>query len=226
MCGRFARYIDIGTLIEEFGLRLTEAPTDDAPRYNIAPTQQVAAICRSADGARRLRFFRWGLIPSWASDTAIGNKLINARSETVHQKPSFAGPLRTRRCLIPASGFFEWKKEGKGKQPYFITRRDGRPMAFAGLWDVSNGPQGTIESCTILTIAATPKVAELHDRMPVILSPSQYDLWLDTEVEDPGRIRRLFEPFPEEELRIYPVTSSVNTPQYEWEDCVVEINHR
>ena len=223
MCGRFALFTDLKTLIEAFGLSLAEPPDAFTPRYNIAPTQQVLGICQNADGSRRLKSFRWGLIPHWAKDAAIGNRLINARSETVHEKPSFRQALRYRRCLIPANGFFEWLREGKGKQPYFIRRKDQAPLAFAGLWESWKGPEGTIESCTILTTEANALIAQIHDRMPVILPPSEYDRWLDREVDDPGKLQLLFQPFPAELLEIQPVSAVVNNPLHEGEGCVARV---
>ena len=223
MCGRFALFIDLNTLIEAFGLSLNVPPGAITPRYNIAPSQQVVGICQNADGFRRLKSFRWGLIPHWAKDASIGNRLINARSETVHEKPSFRQALRYRRCLIPANGFFEWVREDKGKQPYFIRRKDQAPLAFAGLWESWKGPEGTIESCTILTTEANALIAPIHDRMPVILSPPEYDLWLDREVDDPGKLQLLFQPIPGELLEMQPVSAVVNNPQHEGEKCVARI---
>ncbi|MDO3377202.1 SOS response-associated peptidase [Geoalkalibacter halelectricus] len=220
MCGRYALFIDLKTLIEAFGLSLPQSPENFTPRYNIAPTQQVLGICQNADGFRHLKWFRWGLIPHWAKDASIGNRMINARCETVHEKPSFRNALRYRRCLIPSSGFFEWKAEGKGKQPYFIRRKDQAPLALAGLWDSWKGPDETIESCTILTTEANPLVANLHDRMPVILSPSEYDTWLDREVDDPGKLQSLFQPFPSDLLEMQPVSTDVNNPLHEGEGCL------
>ena len=220
MCGRFALFIDLNTLIKEFDISFNNSPTDFSPRYNIAPTQQVLGICQNADCLRSLRTFRWGLIPHWAKEASIGNRMINARCETVHEKPSFRNALRYRRCLIPANGFFEWSATEKGKQPYFIRRKDHTPLALAGLWETWKGPEETIESCTILTTEANSLVAKLHDRMPVMLSPSEYDTWLDREVYDPGKFLSLYQPFPSGLLEIHPVSTVVNSPRHEGEDCI------
>ena len=167
---------------------------------------------------------RWGLIPRWAKDAAIGHRLINARSETAHQKPSFRNALRYRRCLIPANGFFEWKREGKGTQPYFIRRKDQEPLALAGLWEGWKGPDGLIESCTILTTAANDLIAQIHDRMPVILPPEVYDLWLDPAMTDTAKLQPLFSPDVEESLEMVPVSTAVNSPRHEGEDCVEPVS--
>lgn len=220
MCGRFTLFIDSKTLIEAFGLDPAASQLDLPLRYNIAPTQQVLGICQNADGYRHPKGFRWGLIPHWAKDAAIGNRLINARCETVHEKPSFRQAFRYRRCLIPSSGFFEWSTTEKGKQPWFICRKDKAPLAFAGLWESWKGPEETIESCTILTTDANSLVAELHDRMPVMLSPSEYDTWLDREVDDPEKLKGLYRPYPSELLEMEPVSTMVNDPRNETPECV------
>lgn len=168
MCGRFTLRVPAAELVEIF--RLLRRP-DVQPRYNIAPTQPVAVV-RRIDRGRELSMLRWGLVPSWAKDPKIGARMINARAETVATKPAFRTALRRRRCLVPADGFYEWAKSAGGtKQPHYITRRDGRPFAFAGLWESWDGPDGSsIESCTIVTTEANDLVGRIHDRMPVILS--------------------------------------------------------
>ena len=172
MCGRFTVDIPPELLVDIFGL--ADHPSI-ASRYNIAPTQQVPVIRRYGDGQNHLDLLHWGLIPSWATDPSISSRLINARSETVIEKPSFRQAIRYRRCLVLASGFYEWKQEGKEKQPWLIRLKDGSPMVFAGLWETWKSAEGgVIESCTILTTASNRLVAPLHDRMPVILSPDEY----------------------------------------------------
>ena len=224
MCGRFACFIDIKTLIEAFGLDQLPDPQFDLPsRFNIAPSQEILAICQNGDGYRHPKAFRWGLIPHWAKEPSIGNRLINARSETIHQKPSFRSALRYRRCLIPANGFFEWVREGKTKQPYFIHRKDDAPLAFAGLWESWKAPQETIHSCTILTTKANALVAPIHDRMPVILSPAEYGVWLDREVDDPEKLTGFYRPFPADLLAVYPVSSAVNSPKTQGEECILAL---
>src|SRR5690606_7874863 len=158
--------------------------------YNVAPSQDVLVIGLRL-GARAAALHRWGLIPSWAKDPSIGYKMINARAETVHERPAYRGPFRSRRCLIPADGLYEWKREGKRKQPYRFLMKDEKPFAFAGLWDEWRGPDGqTIRSCTIITTEPNELLATVHDRMPVILPPDAYDEWLDPRTK-PDRLRAL-----------------------------------
>ena len=165
---------------------------------------------------------RWGLVPSWAKDLSIGSRMINARAETVAEKPAFRQAFRERRCLIMADGFYEWRTTGRSKQPYHITHRDKAPFGFAGLWDRWQPPGGgqPIESCTIITTAANELVAEYHDRMPVILDLADYDLWLDPTVHEPQRLLPLLKPYPASKMVAYPVSSIVNSPTNESPDCV------
>jgi putative SOS response-associated peptidase YedK len=220
MCGRFTITFTPDDIREFFGL--PEVPGFDN-RYNVAPSQDVPAI-RVEEGKRRLVFLHWGLIPFWADDPKIGYRTINARSESVHKAPAFRAALRRRRCILPAGGFFEWLKKGKEKQPYYIYRRDGRPMAFAGLWDhwegKDKGEPKTIESCTIITTTSNDLVGKLHNRMPVILEEKDFDLWLDPEVKEVPSLRELLRPSPSDILRMHPVSSYVNKPQNEGEECV------
>jgi putative SOS response-associated peptidase YedK len=189
-------------------------------RYNIAPTQEVP-IVRQTDGQRRLSLARWGLIPSWADDPKIGNRMINARSEEIAAKPAFRGAIKSRRCLIPADGFFEWRKEGSRKQPYYIRLRDERPFAFAGLWERWNKSDGPpIESCTILTTTANDTLKPLHDRRPVILSPNDYGVWLDAGVTDPTKLNYLYEPYPGDELLASPCNPVVNSAKSDCPECI------
>ena len=185
------------------------------PRYNIAPTQPVAAVRASmASGRRELTYFHWGLIPSWAKDLKMGARLINARAETAAEKPSFRAALKYRRCLVPADGFYEWQKTNGKKQPVYIKMADGRPFAFAGLWEHWQGADGSeIESCTLLTTSPNELLRSVHDRMPVILHPDDYDLWLDTKMQTADRLQPLLQPYPAEEMTFYPVSTLVNTPQ-------------
>ncbi len=203
----------------QFGLFETPAW---APRFNIAPGQQVAAVrCAGPGNARQAVWLRWGLIPYWAEDPAIGHRLINARSETAATKPAFRVPLRRRRCLVPADGFYEWKKAGSLRQPYFIRFRDERVFAFAALWDAWEGPDHVaVESCTLLTTQPNAVVEAIHDRMPVILSPEHYAAWLDPAVVDPGRLRPMLGPYPAEEMEAYPVSRRVNSPAWDDPQCI------
>ncbi|MGD8913153.1 MAG: SOS response-associated peptidase [Candidatus Thiodiazotropha sp.] len=210
MCGRF--YLDViaEELIEQFGL--SSAPQLSA-HYNIAPTQQIAAI-KSAGENRELVMLHWGLIPSWAKDKKFAYRTINARAETVESKPSFRAAFKYRRCLIPASGFFEWKATNQGKQPYCITTNNGKPIAFAGLYEHWEGNQGEkIDSCTIIVTEAKGEIATIHDRMPVILSPHNYDAWLDEGTKDPVILKPLLLLHETDDLRLYPVSRSVNSPR-------------
>ena len=200
----------------------SELPRQLEPRFNIAPTQMVPIvrdvpgrplqIMRETDGTRELVTAHWGLIPAWARDAAIGSKMINARAESVAEKPAFRAAFRARRCIVPASGFYEWRRRGSGpKQPYLIRRKDGAPMGFAGLWESWTDPQtGEVTTtCTIITCAPNALMAELHDRMPVILDPAEYGAWLDPAQ---GGLE-LLRPCPEDWLEAMPVSTRVNSPR-------------
>jgi putative SOS response-associated peptidase YedK len=206
MCGRYALYGPIKRAPEHD--RWFEELEMFGPRYNIAPTQS-APVMRWVDGRPVLAALRWGLVPFWAKDPAIGNRLINARAETVAEKPAFRAAYRARRCLVPASGFYEWKKVPRGKQPYYVTRADGALMAFAGLWEQWQPPQGeSILTFTIVTTDANAMMRELHERMPVIPAPEDYEAWL--AAKDP---RELMRPCAPELLAARPVSSAVNGPR-------------
>jgi putative SOS response-associated peptidase YedK len=194
------------------------------PRFNIAPSQPVAVIRlagETADSPRELCWFRWGLIPSWAKDPAIGNRMINARAETVADKPAYRQAFRRRRCLVAADGFYEWQRTGKRKQPYFIHMHDDRPFGFAGLWETWEGPDRTeVQSCTLLTTEANDLVRPIHDRMPVILSEDDYQQWLDPSVQKPELLIPLLRPHPSEPMGAYAVSTLVNNPGHEDPQCV------
>ncbi len=201
--------------------RLTSMP-DLSPRYNIAPSQQTAVIRQQNGGDRELTSLQWGLIPSWSKDPAIGYKMINARSETVHEKPSFKQAFHARRCIIPASGFYEWQKAGKEKIPHYIQLRDGDIMSLAGLWERWKSPEGKeLETCTILTTAANSLVKKLHDRMPVILHRAEFEIWLDRDIDDVSRLTELFHPYPSDQLEEYVVTKDVNSPTNDSPACII-----
>jgi putative SOS response-associated peptidase YedK len=212
LCGRFTLFDTAASLAEAF--EVVEVPSL-SPRYNIAPSQAVAAVrIPPSGGAREIVLLRWGLIPSWAKDPSLGDRMINARAETAAGKPAFRSAIRRRRCLVPASGFYEWKRTNGRKQPYYIRRPDGKPFAFAGLWESWEGPgQAAVESCAILTTSANELLLPIHDRMPVIVSPADYDLWLSSEVRDPAELARLFRPCPPEEMTAFPVGTAVNNPK-------------
>ncbi len=223
MCGRFVLIAPGETLIEQFTLNPDVIPSlsNLAPRYNIAPTQPVLAVRLAPDsGERELALFRWGLIPSWAKDLSIGSRLINARSETVTDKPSFRAAFKRRRCLIPADGFYEWQRQGNKKQPIYIHSHDDRPFALAGLWETWQGGDGSvIDSCTILTTEPNELMGPIHNRMPVILEPPDYDLWLHAE-PDPDQGLHLLRPYPAPKMRTYPVSTLVNNPRNDSPDCI------
>ncbi len=219
MCGRFSLSAPPEALAEFF--RLVNVPPLP-PRYNIAPTTPVAVVRAAAGGGgRELAMLRWGLVPSWAKDLAIGNRLINARAETVAQKPSFRAAIRARRCLVAASGYYEWRSEGEGKQPYHIRRADGAPLAFAGLWETwQNAEHGTVESCTIITTEAAGAPAEIHHRMPVMLDPADFDGWLDPEQTRAEKAMPLLRSSPVEGLEVYPVSRQVNRAGFDGPACI------
>jgi putative SOS response-associated peptidase YedK len=222
MCGRFTLFEADKILSREFGV---SGFPPLSPRYNIAPSQPVAAVRAAPAGAgRELALLRWGLIPSWSKDPAIGNRLINARAETAREKPSFRNAFRRHRCLIPASGFYEWQRQERGKQPYFVRMRDGRPFAFAGLWDRwESADEGAIETCTILTTAPNAVLAPIHDRMPVILPPAEYARWLDPSLRDTDSLAPLLVPFPPDDMLAFPVSPRVNPPTIDDEKCIAPL---
>jgi putative SOS response-associated peptidase YedK len=224
MCGRFSLYADPETLARQFGLEL---PPVLVPRYNIAPTQPVGIVrVNPQTRQREWALVLWGLIPSWANDPAIGARMINARAESAPEKPAFRAAFKRRRCLLPASGFYEWQKLDGGKQPHHITAAGGELLAFAGLWEIWRGPDGgELETCTILTTEANAVTAPIHDRMPVILAPADYAAWLGTGADATSQeltlLRFLLQPSPAEGLQAYPVSPFVNSSKNEGERCVV-----
>ena len=209
MCGRFILKAFPDAISRHF--RTSGRPNLRA-RYNVAPTQTVPIVRRKEEAeGRELVLVRWGLIPPWAKDLSIGSKLINARAETVATKPSFRSAFRKRRCLIPADGFYEWRKVDGGTQPMLIQLKGGGLFAFAGLWEWwKGGEDGPVESCTIITTTPTAVTAPIHNRMPVILDPADYDRWLDLERPD---AQELLRPCPDDWLEAYPVSPRVNRPQ-------------
>jgi putative SOS response-associated peptidase YedK len=219
MCGRFTLTVDGEALAEQ--LDLPVAP-DIAPRYNIAPTQPVAAVRASiGSGQRELTYFHWGLIPSWAKDLKGGARMINARAETAAEKPAFRAALKYRRCLVPADGFYEWQKTDGKKQPIYLRMADGRPFAFAGLWEHWQSADGSeIESCTLLTTSPNELIRPVHDRMPVILHPDDYDLWLDPKMQTADRLQPLLQAYPAEEMTYYAVSTVVNNAQFDDPRCI------
>ncbi len=222
MCGRYTLATPTEALAKLFQLQ-TALPSL-RPRYNIAPTQPVAVVRRSTEGEREMVIMHWGLIPSWAKEPDIGNRLINARSETVSEKPSFRSAFKRRRCLVPTDGFYEWQRLNKRKQPHYVRMGDGEPFAFAGLWEHWEGQDETvIESCTILTTEANAFVRPIHNRMPVIVEPGDYDLWLETEPDRTGALARLMRPYSGDRLTAFPISTWVNNPKNDDARCVEPI---
>jgi len=223
MCGRFTLIMTPSDLAEFLGVPVVE--TAD-PRYNIAPTQSVWAVRHLAnEPARRLDRLQWGLIPHWAKDAKIGARLINARVETLDEKPSFRQAFQRRRCLIPSSGFFEWQTVGRKKQPYFIHPKDRPAMAFAGLWETWRSPSGELlNSCAIITTEANEGMKLFHHRMPVILSPDLFALWLQPVERDSGELMDLLASNPTTELEVYPVGLQINNARNEGPDLLSRLS--
>lgn len=219
MCGRFTLTDPDADLAVQFNL--PEIP-DMQPRYNIAPTQPVAAVRMSAEGSgREMVLLHWGLIPFWAKDPKIGARMINARSETAAEKPAFRAAFRRRRCLVVADGFFEWQKQNGTKQPFYIRMQNAQPFAFAGLWEFWRGEDDrAIESCSLLTTQPNELVRVLHNRMPVIVQPQDYGLWLDPEMQDVERLQPLLQPYSPEEMEAYAVSRYVNSPDNDDPRCI------
>jgi putative SOS response-associated peptidase YedK len=222
MCGRFTITVNADTMQQELGL--VGMPEHYQPRYNVAPSQPIAVVADASE--RQAEWMRWGLIPFWAKDPAIGNRLINARAETLAEKPAFRGAFAKRRCIILADGFYEWQKgagPGGRAQPYHFRREDGKPFAFAGLWEFWRSPEGEeVRSCTIITCDANACVAPVHQRMPVLLSGE--DLWKWLGQEDAGSLQNLLKPYPAEEMVRYPVSTRVNSPELDLPDLIQPVN--
>lgn len=220
MCGRFTLRTSVPELAQEFGLA---GVPDFSPRYNIAPTQAVAAVRLDASRQRRWAMLHWGLIPAWAEDPSIGNRLINARGETVSSKPAFRQAFQRRRCLVVADGFFEWQKVSGRKQPHYIRLKEDRPFGFAGLWERWQREDQTIESCTIITTGPNALMQPIHDRMPVILAPEAYDLWLDPDVRSGQQLEDLLRPYPADRMQAFPVGMVVNNPRNDVAECILRL---
>jgi putative SOS response-associated peptidase YedK len=216
MCGRYTLATNVERIADLFRVTLP----DLRPRYNICPSQPVWAVRAAVDGGREPALLHWGLVPPWADDVKIGYKLINARAETAAAKPAFRDAFRRRRCLVPADGFYEWKKVGNRKQPYHIRLRGGGPFALAGLWEVWRRKDEAVESCTVLTTEPNSVVAPLHDRMPVILQPADYDRWLDPTVTDAKVLKPLLRPFAGEPMEAVAVSTRVNNPRFDGPECL------
>ena len=221
MCGRYTLTAPSESLAEMLpGLEITD---EISPRYNIAPTQEVAVVPNN--GEKRMEYFRWGLIPSWARDPKIGSRMINARSETLAEKPSFRTAYKRRRCLVLADGYYEWRGERDrgGKTPYYIRMASERPFAFAGLWESwrQAGEDASLQSCTIITCPPNEMLERIHHRMPVILAEEEYDVWLNPEEQAPAELNHLLQPYAPEEMTAYPVTRLVNQPKNDSPECIL-----
>jgi putative SOS response-associated peptidase YedK len=222
MCGRYRLSRRKELLAEYFDTNFDDL--DWEPRYNIAPTQPVPVLRQDQSGKRWVSVVRWGLIPSWAIDRNIGARMINARAETANRKPSFREPLQKRRCLVPADGFYEWLRAGKMKQPYCFEVGDSEIFAFAGLWDSWRDPDGkTVETCTILTTTPNALLADVHDRMPVILPHELHAPWLDSRMQDGERAIELLKPFDPNLMRRHPVGTRVNQVANDGAECCAPV---
>jgi|SRR5579872_3180070 len=224
MCGRY-RLSRRKQILEEHFDSVSEME-DWNPRYNIAPTQPVPVIRQHPiDPVRILSLFRWGLVPSWARDSSVAARMINARSETANTKPAFADSLKCRRCLIPADAFYEWKKDGKAKQPYCFEVNDGALFAFAGIWDRWKDPSGNlVQTCSILTTSPNAVTRAVHDRMPVILDVPDFGLWLDPGMKNVAEILELLKPYDAHLMRCYPVSHRVNNVINDDEACSEQVD--
>ncbi len=219
MCGRYSLTVTPDELYRLFGI---DDKLNLQPRFNVAPTQ-AAPVVRKTGGKKNMDMLRWGLIPPWSKDASIASKLINARGETVAEKPSFRSAYESRRCLVPVDGFYEWRTEGGKKQPFRIGFREGKPFAFAGLWESWTVPEGlkdtgdTVETFTIVTTNANPKLVPIHHRMPVIVDPTDYELWLEGGSDEANAV---IKPFSQDDMAFYRVSTRVNNVRNDDEACV------
>ena len=225
MCGRFAQKIPFEALQQNFNIRIIDS--DIIPNYNVAPTQEILTIVKY-DNENKLEKFHWGLVPFWAKDISIGSRMINARAETVSQKPSFRNAFKKRRCLIPADGFYEWKGEKGHKQPYYVSTPSDKPFAFAGLWESWTNKESVEESvyksCTIITTAASDSIREIHHRMPVILDPDFYEKWLNVEIQDPKELESVLQDGIIHDVKYYPVSTFANSVKNNDPNCIKPID--
>jgi len=221
MCGRFVQYSCLEILQKTYDIQTVTC--DVMPNYNIAPTQEILSVIRH-DGENRLGKIHWGLVPSWANDLSGASKLINARAETVMEKPSFRGAFQRRRCLIPADGYYEWKRENGYKQPWYFEQVSGGPLAFAGLWETwKRKDDQAYHSCTIITTSASKSVMAIHDRMPVIIPPGMHDSWLNPEPGDPEQLAAILRECHVRRMKSYPVATGVNDVKHNNPDCIQPI---
>lgn len=220
MCGRFTLTTSAEDLARLF--EIESYLTEITPSYNIAPSENIAAVMEDTeDGGRDLELLQWGLVPSWAKDQSIGSKMINARAETAHEKPSYRSAFKSRRCLILADGFYEWKKTPDGKQPHYIKMTDGSPFAFAGLWETWTGDGEELRTCTILTTEANDLMSSIHHRMPVILPRENHTAWLDPSFKEKDALRDMLVGYRSSEMEAYEVDRMVNRPTNDSPECII-----
>lgn len=225
MCGRLANHSTPEQIKTEFAVESKDSKLF-APRYNVAPSQMIACVLEEAS-ERILSLLKWGLVPAWAKEAAIGNRMINARAETLTEKPSFREAFQKRRCIVPASGFYEWKKSSGGaKQPFYFYLNKKEVFGFAGLWEewLDKESGELLESCTIITTEANDVLKPIHDRMPVILKAGDYDQWLDPQTNDTGKLEKLLVPYPAKEMSSHPVSRSVNAPATDSSKLIEPLN--
>jgi putative SOS response-associated peptidase YedK len=217
MCGRYALHAHPDVIALQFGL---SAPPGFKPAYNIAPTSDVLIVREDTGTGRRADLYRWGLIPGWAKDPAIGNKLVNARGETVAEKPSFRSALRRWRCLVPASGFYEWQAVAGKKQPYYIRPKADALFGLAGITELWNGPDGPLHTVCLITTEPNELMRGIHDRMPVIVAREDYGAWLDPGNQDAARLKRFICSFPAAQMEVYPVSKAVSNARNEGKELI------
>ncbi|MCX7800812.1 MAG: SOS response-associated peptidase [Fimbriimonadales bacterium] len=215
MCARFCLAAPAEVIGSLFGL---PEPPDLPPRYNIAPLTPVAGVLQPPNAPRQLRLFRWGLVPPWAKDPSSGP--INARAETAAEKPTFRTAMRRRRCLVPATGFFEWREEGGRKQPYLFRRKDGQPFGIAGLWEAYEGADGAFESVALLTTSSNELVSPYHGRMPVLVPTAEFDRWLDPGLQRPEALADLLAPVPWPDMEVVAVDRRVGNPRFDSPEAI------
>ena len=229
MCGRFTLHHSTEEVIDRFGVQ--ETLFELTPRFNIAPTQQIAVVCQGVnqganqganqEAKRILTNYKWGLVPSWASDPQIGSKMINARAETLAEKPSFKKSLLTKRCLIPSDGFYEWQQEGKNKNPVYIQMKNQGLFAFAGLWDEWKSPDNTLlRTCTIITVEPNSLISKIHHRMAAILTKELENMWLDPSLKELDKLLEMLKPYSADEMEVFPVNKAVNNTSFDSPECI------
>ena len=222
MCGRFILSISLAELQLRFSF--PTADLEHPERYNIAPTQSVLTVVNQGQEGNLAEYMRWGLVPSWAKDVSVGSRMINARAETIAEKPSFKRALQKRRCLVLSDGFYEWKGTGKNKQPMYIGLESGEPFGMAGLWEAWKSPDGEwLHSCTIITTTPNSLMETIHNRMPVILPQESEPVWLDPAVDDSNRLTDLLQPYPADAMTARPVSSLVNNARNDFPECIAPL---